>query len=155
MFFKKFENGETVGYLITEENLSHVLTDVDFNLEHSPKYFESLGYAVVIPGIKPILNPYQIATEFDTENEDGSWQQQWKIEEVSLEEKEIIFNNKLKEVTDHRTYLLDIYADQLKDPAETPEELVVIQKWIDATNAIDFSNPFDVVWPSEEMISKL
>jgi hypothetical protein len=148
MFFKKFEDGKTVGYMITEENLRHILTQIDFDSNPSPKFFESLGYAVVIEGEKPTLTPYQIATEFETENEDGSWQQQWEITEVSDAEKKKIFDDKLKEVTDHQTHLLDIYASQLEDPNEPPEELIIIQLWIDATKGMDLSDPFNVVWPS-------
>jgi len=154
MFFKKFENGNPIGYLITEENLRHVLTQVDFDKNPPPKFFESLGYAVVVPGTKPILTPFQIATEFETENEDGTWQQNWSVIEVSDNEKETIINKQLKEVTAYQTHLLDVYATQLKDPAETPEELVIIQKWIDATKAMDISDPFNIVWPTEEMINK-
>jgi hypothetical protein len=154
MFFKQFKNGNTVGFLITEENLRYVLTHVDFDTNPPPKFFESLGYAVVNPTTKPTLTPYQIATEFETENEDGTWQQNWKIEEVSNDQKKIIFDKKLKEVTDYQTHLLDVYATQLKDPAESPEELIIIQKWVDATKAMDISDPFNVVWPSEEMINQ-
>jgi len=154
MFFKKFENSNPVGYLITEENLRHVLTNVDFDKNPPPKFFESLGYAVVVPGTKPILTPFQIATEFETENEDGTWQQNWQISELPDDEKKTIFDNRLKEVTDYQTHLLDVYATQLKDPTEPPSELIIIQKWIDATKAMDISDPFNIVWPTEEMINK-
>ncbi len=149
MFFKKIEDGKTVGYLITEENLRHVLTQVDFDSNPDPKFFESLGYAVVIEAEKPTLTPYQIATEFETENEDGSWQQKWEITEVSDADKKNIFDTKLKEVTDYQKHLLDVYATQLKDPAEPAEELAIIQNWIDATKSIDLTDPFNVVWPDE------
>jgi hypothetical protein len=150
MFFKKFEDGKTVGYLITEENLRHVLTQVDFDSNPNPKYFESLGYAVVIPGDKPTLTPFQIATEFETENEDGTWQQNWEVTEVSAEDKKKIFDAQMKQVVDYQNHLLDVYATQLKDPNETPEELVIIQNWIDATKAMDLSDPFNVAWPKED-----
>jgi hypothetical protein len=155
MFFKKFENGNPIGYLITEENLRYVLTHVDFDTNPPPKFFESLGYAVVNPTVKPKLTIYQTATEFETENLDGTWQQQWQVTEVSSEEKQKIFNNQLKLVTDEKNRLLSIYDEQLKDPAETSSELIIIQKWIDATKAMDISDPFNVMWPNEEMINKL
>jgi len=149
MFFKKFEDGKTIGYLITEQNLRHVLTQVDFDSNPTPKFFESLGYAVVIAGEKPTLTPYQIATEFETENEDGTWQQNWKITEVSAADRKKIFDDKLKEITDYQNHLLDVYAIQLKDPAEPPEELVIIQNWINATKSMDLTDPFNVAWPDE------
>jgi hypothetical protein len=154
MFFKKFEDGKPVGFLVLGENLRHFLVHVDFDVNPPPKFFESLGYAVVIPGISPTLTPYQIAREYETENEDGTWQQQWEVSEISDSEKKIIFDRKLKEVTDEKNRLLSIYDAQLKDPAETPKELLIIQKWIDATNAMDLTDPFNVVWPNEEMINK-
>ena len=149
MFFKKFENGNPIGYLITEGNLRHVLTHVDFEKNPPPKFFESLGYAVVIPVTKPTLTPYQIATEFETENEDGTWQQNWEITEVSAADRKKIFDDKLKEITDYQNHLLDVYATQLKDPAEPPEELVIIQNWINATKSMDLTDPFKVAWPDE------
>ena len=154
MFFKKFEDSIPVGYLITEENLRYILDDVDFDKSPPPKYFESRGYAVVIPSEQPSLSPYQIASEFETQNEDGTWQQQWNVIEVSDEERAAIFDAKLKDVTDYQVHLLSVYAQQLADPAETPSELVIIQKWIDATKSMDLSDPFNVVWPTEDMISK-
>ena len=155
MFFKKIENGIPVGYLITEENLRHVLFEVDFDKNPPPKFFESLGYAVVIPGSIPSLTPYQFVSEYETENEDGTWQQNWNILEVSDYEKKIIYDKQLSEVKKEQNRLLDIYKIQLKDPNETAEELIVIQKWINATNAMDLSDPFNVVWPTEEIINKL
>ena len=150
MYFKKFENGSPVGYLINEENLRYVLTQVDFDKNPSPKFFESLGYAVVIPTDIPILTPYQTSTEYETENEDGTWQQNWQITEASEAEKKKMFNDQLKVVMDQQNHFLNIYAEQLKDPAEPPEELIVIQNWIDATKAMDLTDPFNVMWPKED-----
>ena len=155
MFFKKIENGIPVGYLITEENLRHVLFEVDFDKNPPPKFFESLGYAVVIPSIMRPLTPYEFAAEYETKNEDGTWQQNWQIIEISESGKKAIFDQKLNEVKLEQNRLLDIYKIQLKDPNETAEELIIIQKWINATNAMDLTDPFNVVWPTEEMIKNL
>ena len=149
MFFKKFENDIPNGYLITEENLRHVLTQVDFDANPQPELFESLGYAVIIISDKPVPTPYQIVTEYETRNSDGTWLQNWQVSEVSAEERKQIFDKQLKLITDQQNHLLEIYASQLADPNETPEELVVIQNWIDATNGMDISDPFNVVWPDE------
>lgn len=155
MFFKKLENGIPNGYLITEENLRHVLFEVDFDKNPPPKFFESLGYAVVVPSIIRSLTPYEFATEYETQNEDGTWQQNWQITEISVSEKKVIFEQKLNEVKLEQNRLLSIYETQLKDPSETAEELIIIQKWINATNAMDLSDPFNVVWPTEEIIKNL
>jgi hypothetical protein len=154
MFFKQFVDSKPIGYLITEENLKHVLTQIDFDSNPNPKYFESLGYAVVIPTEMPTLTPYQIATEYETENEDGTWQQNWQIEEIPDSEQKKLFDAQLKIVTDEKNKLLRIYDEQLKDPAETPRELIIIQRWIDATKAVDLTDPFNVIWPTDEMIDK-
>jgi hypothetical protein len=150
MFFKQFVDGKPVGYLITEENLRYVLSHVDFNSNPPPKYFESLGYAVVIPTDMPAITPYQTATEYETENEDGTWQQNWQVAEVSAAEQKKLFDTQLKNVKDEQNRLLGIYAVQLKDPNEPPEELIVIQNWINATKAMDLSDPFNVVWPTHD-----
>ena len=118
MLFKKFEDGMPTGYLITEENLRHVLKDSDFDSITSPKSFEELGYAVVIPTTKPPYSPYQIVTEFETENEDGTWQQNWQVTELADEEKKKIFDDQLKLIVDEKNKILAIYNEQLKDPSE-------------------------------------
>jgi hypothetical protein len=150
MFFKQFVDGMPVGYLITEDNLRHVLTDVDFDKSPPPKYFESLGYAVVIPTDMPEITPYQTVTEYETENDDGTWQQNWRVEDIPNAEQKKLFDAQLKIVKDEQKRLLDIYAEQLKDPNESPEELIIIQNWINATKAMDLSNPFNVVWPTQD-----
>ena len=153
MFFKAFENDKPVGYLILEENLQHVLVDVDFDKNPPPKFFESLGYAVVIPAPLPAITPYQTVEEIDcVQNEDGTWTQQWQVNEVDAATRKEIFDKKLKEVTDHQDHLLGVYAQQLKDPNETPDQIEIINKFIDATKAMDVSDPFNVVWPTEESV---
>jgi hypothetical protein len=154
MFFKKLENNIPVGYLITEDNLRHVLTQIDFDSNPKPADFEKLGYAVISTSDRPKLTPYQTVIESNSKKSNGTWDQTWTVSEVSTAEKKIIFDKKLKDVTDYQKHLLDVYAAQLKDPKETTSELIIIQKWIDATKAIDLTDPFNVVWPTEETINK-
>ena len=77
MFFKKLEDNIPTGYIITEENLRHVLTSVNFDENPTPEIFEELGYAIVITTDQPTLTPYQTVTEFETKNSDGTWLQNW------------------------------------------------------------------------------
>lgn len=153
MFFKKFENGEPVGDLIKEQNLRHVLFDVDFDKNPPAAFWETKGYCVVIITDKPVTTPYQLAVENLTKNEDNTWQQNWQIVDVSENERQRIFDEQLKKVQDHQKELLNNYATQLADPDETPTELMVIQHWVDATNAMDLSDPFNVKWPNLDTVA--
>ena len=147
MFFKKIENGKPIGYLITRVNLEVVLLTVDFNAPIDTVKLESLGYAVVEPTPKPKLTPYQTASEFETKNEDGTWLQQWKVEEVSKSERKKIFDSQLKVITDQQNLLLDSYNKLLKDTSLPPEEIPIIQKFISDTKGMDLTDPFNVTWP--------
>jgi hypothetical protein len=153
MFFKKFVDNIPTGYLITEENLRHVLVEVDFDKNPPPLFFESLGYAVVVPTERPAITPYQFLTEYETRNEDMTWQQNWQINEFSDAEKQEIYNTQLQKVKAYQDHLLEVYAQQMEDPSETEYQLLIIRLWIDATNTMDLSDPFNVKWPTEDDIN--
>jgi hypothetical protein len=151
LYFKILRDDKPTGYIITEENIRHLFPYLDFDSMIDPSEFEKRGFAVVELSDIPSLTPYQIITDqgLDTKNEDGTWKQNWKITEVSEEEKKKIFDDRMKIIVDSQNEMLASLNEQLVDPSSTPEEVTDVQKWIDAIKAMDISDPFDVVWPIE------
>lgn len=147
MFYKQF-NGKPVGYLITEENMRQILFELDFDKGIPPKLLEDKGYAYVEAVEPPAHTVSQRVEEIDCIRlENGFWRQQWQVIDLPSEEQTALYNEKLAEVTAHKNNLLAIYAQQLADPNESEDQRVIIQQAIDATNAVDLSDPFNVNWP--------
>lgn len=148
MFFKQMIDNKPVGFLITQENLEHVLVDLDFSLNPPPGVFELRGFAVVVPTEKPNITPYQRVYEIDcTLNEDGTWRQQWQVENMSDEEAQSVYDTQLEKVTEYRDRLVGIYNMQLADAGD-PAEIEKVTGYLNATLAVDLSDPFNVVWPT-------
>ena len=81
MFFKKIENNQAVGNLITEENLKAVLDTINFDLVNgNPLFFESKGYAVIVLDAKPSITALQTLKEDTAIRQiDGTWKQSWIV----------------------------------------------------------------------------
>jgi hypothetical protein len=154
MFFKQLENGKPVGGLIPLENLKHIL-DLDFDGEISIEEYAAQGFAIVnftdMPYAKhdekvfesePILNP------------DGTYTQVWTVEKIPDELIDQKFQELQKQNADHKQHLLDVYAEQLKNPEENEDGIAEINRWIAATEAVDLSDPFNVIWPTEESVNQ-
>jgi hypothetical protein len=151
LYFKILRDGKPTGYIITEENIRYLFPYLDFDSMIDPSIFENRGFAIIELTDIPAITPYQIVTDqgLDTKNEDGTWKQNWKITEVSEEERKKIFDDRMKIIVETQTMMLESLSEQLADLTSTPEELENVQKWIDAIKAMDITDPFDVVWPIE------
>lgn len=153
MFFKKLENGIPIGNLILEENLKYIL-DLNFDGVITVEEYAEQGYAVFQRTDPPALNYDEEYVEgTPILNNDGTYTQVWTVNKLPDNVAKEKFAARSKEVKDWQKHLLDVYATQLADPNEDEEGIAEINRWIVATKAVDLSDPFNVVWPTEESVN--
>ena len=93
----KIENDKPVGDPILEENLRAVLSSISLPQVIDPKHLKDTGFAVFINTDKPEPEKFQKVVE-DTPSFDGyTVVQQWKVVDMTSEEKQEYLDNLLFE----------------------------------------------------------
>jgi len=148
MFFKKIENNQAVGNLITEENLKAVLDTINFDLVNgNPLFFESKGYAVIVLDEKPSITALQTLKEDTAIRQiDGTWKQSWIVIDLPTSDQIEIYNAKLEQVKYIQSHKIQTVDDFIAGP-EYKDVIDHLTSYKTALENVDLSDPFNVKWP--------
>jgi len=153
MLFKKLVNDIPHGDIIQQDNLVHVLLDVDFTKNPPAGFFATKDYCVFIKLNPPVCNIFQQAVEIDPVLIDNNtWQQQWEIQEMPDTEKNRITALKRQEVQGILLMKLDIAKDHLETEDFPDSYHTEVQTYIDQLNLVNFDDPFNIIWPQSPKV---
>lgn len=153
--FIKLDNGQPIGYPITQENMESLFPEFNFNRILTPALINPLGFGIYEFSQEPIvIERYKKKQEIYPPilHENGIYYQQWDIVDMTPEEILQKDLEKAEMVRAERDWLL-MSSDytQLPDPplnSQQKQAYVLYRQTLrDITNQTGF--PWDVIWPTE------
>jgi len=97
--FIKLDNGEPVGSPLLEENVRYLFSNIEWPVDLTPEFANSIGYGLYKLSQQPTIEKYQKIEEDRPQlGSDGIWYQIWRL--VPQSDKEI------QEVTDRQAEVM-------------------------------------------------
>ena len=106
-WFLKIENGQPVGYPISQENMQYLFTNFNFNQAVTPEQIEPLGFAIYEFANQPVVSEmYKKVVETAPVLDNGIYKQTWQIVDMDEIERTQYNNNIAARVRTERNRLL-------------------------------------------------
>jgi hypothetical protein len=146
----RLENGVPVEHPIDDYNFRTAFPGVSFPSCLTPADVEAFGYGLYEYTQQPVLDKYQkMVEDVPIKKDNGIWYQQWKVVEMSDEEKGQADSFEAEKIRGIRLYKL-----MMSDWTQFPDAPVDGSVWLEYRQALrdvpsQSGFPWDVVWPAE------